>query len=177
MKIDDSGIWDGEVDQQYDAYLSGALNTFLRGNTVADFGCGWQGFYTESLKDSGINAVGFDGNPCTKLPLLIADLSRPLIINPVDWVICLEVGEHIPKERENALIHNCVSNSRKGVIISWAIPGQKGRGHVNCRPNDYIREKFALFNYKSDPKKAYDLRRASELPWFKNTIMVFRNNN
>jgi len=176
MKIEDNGVWNGEVKHQFDTYLCGALSTFFRGSTVADFGCGWTGLYTKFFTQCGIDVVGFEGNPCTKPPLIVADLSRPLVITPVDWVMCLEVGEHIPKERENALIYNCVSNSLKGVIVSWAIPNQKGRGHVNCRPNSYVEEKFTLFNYKRDGSQEYKLRKAAELPWFKNTVMVFRNN-
>lgn len=178
MEIDDRGIWLGEVKHQFDEPLADHLSTFFQGSTVADFGCGHKGFYTKHLKSNGVTTIGFDGNPYTQHPLIIADLSKPLILDgQLEWVLCLELGEHIPAKYESVLLHNCHSNNSKGVVISWGIPDQKGRGHVNCRPNSYVKEKFALFGYENDLEAETKMRESATLPWFKNTIMVFRKVN
>jgi hypothetical protein len=48
------------------------------------------------------------------------------------------VAEHIPPEYESIFIENLISCNRKGIILSWAIPGQGGHGHFNEKPNDYV---------------------------------------
>jgi hypothetical protein len=73
-------------------------------------------------------AKGYDGNPNTKTIsdglCDVAYLSKPQIFNKVDWVICLEVGEHIPKQFENILFDNMCNHATEGIIMSWAFPGQ-----------------------------------------------------
>lgn len=58
--------------------------------------------------------------------------------------------------------------------MSWAVPGQGGHKHVNNHSNDYIRELMALHGLKTDLDAEKTLRLVARLPWFKNTIMVFR---
>jgi len=174
FSVEDNGVWNGKVAHQFDEPLAEGLSQFFLGKTVADFGCGHEGYYTKYLKSKGVTTIGFDGNPYTKHPLIIADLSKPLILGgKLDWVLCLELGEHIPEKYESALLHNCVSNSAEGIVMSWAIPGQNGRGHVNCRSNEYVKEKLDLLGYDNDEDTQSELRSASTLPWFKNTLMVF----
>ena len=50
-----------------------------------------------------------------------------------DWVICMEVAEHIPREFEHVFLLNLVASAQKGVLLSWGLPGQNGIGHVNLR--------------------------------------------
>ena len=52
------------------------------------------------------------------------DLTTPNTLRVYDWILCLEVGEHIPKKYESVLIDNIASHARVGAVISWAIPGQ-----------------------------------------------------
>ena len=59
----------------------------------------------------------------------------------------LEVGEHIPKEYEDIFINNLHNNNNKGIILSWAILGQGGFGHVNEQNNDYIKSKMSNLGY------------------------------
>ena len=50
----------------------------------------------------------------------------------------LEVAEHIPLENEEAYLDNCCKLCEIGCILSWALPGQGGLGHVNEQPNEYV---------------------------------------
>jgi len=85
----------------------------------------------------------------------------------------LEVGEHIPSEFEQTFLDNLVVNKPKMIIVSWAIPGQVGDGHVNCQPNSYIEAQMKLRGYAINNAISMQLRSRSSLWWFKNTIMVF----
>jgi 2-polyprenyl-3-methyl-5-hydroxy-6-metoxy-1,4-benzoquinol methylase len=151
--------------------------------SVVDLGCGL-GFLVKELRDHQIKCDGFDGNPSTpeitswidsKPPCRVLDLSEPILFpQKYDWAISLEVGEHIPKEFEDEFINNLHNNNIKGIILSWAIKGQPGNGHINCQNNDYIKSKMCELGYINDMEAEKKLRDSSTLWWFKNTIMVFR---
>jgi 2-polyprenyl-3-methyl-5-hydroxy-6-metoxy-1,4-benzoquinol methylase len=67
------------------------------------------------------------------------DLSLPQFGLPVyDWILCLEVAEHVPKAYEEVLISNIVRHAREGVILSWARPGQEGYSHINNQSPEYV---------------------------------------
>ncbi len=84
------------------------------------------------------------------------------------------MGEHLPVQYETVFIENLHRNNTKGIVLSWAIEGQGGHGHVNERNNEYVRGRFEALGYTSDPVAEFYLRQHAALGWFKNTIMVFR---
>lgn len=181
-KISKNGFWldDSLVNHHFDETLANALLTFLKkeqATSIADFGCG-HGKYTLLLEQE-INTDGFDGNPNTKTLTnglcSVLDLSQPIQLEKkYDWILSLEVGEHIPKELENNFISNLDNNNTKGIILSWAIPGQGGHGHYNEQSNDYIKNRFLKLGYINDLEAEKFLRDNSNHWWFKNTIMVFK---
>ncbi len=142
---------------------------------MADLGAG-SGAYVAALNAAGIVCRGFDGNPKTAdIPdCEVADLSLPLDLGKFDWVLSLEVGEHIPAEYESTFLHNLDRHNNEGIALSWAVPGRPGRGHVNCRDNGYIKARLADLGYSNDLAAESTLRNQSELWWFRNTLMVFR---
>jgi len=183
-KININGFWEGvEIKSQhcYDKKLSDALLTFFKTEqvkTLSDFGCG-MGSYVQYFKQNNLNVSGYDGNPNT--PELtnntcdVLDLSKPIKFNtPFSWVMSLEVGEHLPKKFEDIFINNLHNNNENGIVLSWAVKGQCGDGHVNCQNNDYIKSKICKLGYINDTDAEEQLRKHSSLKWFKNTIMVFR---
>ena len=185
MSINKNGFFEGTTESScqhmYDRQLSDYLVTIFKNQSVVDLGCG-TGDYVKNFINNNINADGFDGNPNT--PILsgnicnVKDLSIPFLFkNSYDWVLSLEVGEHLPKIFEEIFINNLHNNNKKGIILSWAIEGQPGHGHVNCRNNDYIKEKIIKLNYTNDILTENKIRNISQLPHFKNTIMVFNKNN
>ncbi|MEB5212778.1 hypothetical protein RXR86_28735, partial [Pseudomonas aeruginosa] len=111
--------------------------------TVYDLGAG-PGFYSQFLKMRNMDVTSFDANNHLYLSLCQIhhfDLSKPVdLIGKADIALCLEVGEHIDAEFESIVINNICKLARNKIILSWAIPGQGGFGHVNCQPNDYIIE-------------------------------------
>ncbi|XP_069195069.1 uncharacterized protein [Procambarus clarkii] len=105
-----------------------------------------------------------------------ADLSSPATLGgPFDWVMSLEVGEHIPESGEKNFLDNLVKHACVGVVLSWAVPGQGGHSHVNCRSNDYVRKEMAAQGLESDKLAEVKLRKnVDQLTYFMNTLMVFR---
>jgi cyclopropane fatty-acyl-phospholipid synthase-like methyltransferase len=184
MSIHANGYWEGldaSSQHAYDASLGVSLTNFFKNENVTslvDFGCG-MGNYVKTFQENNINAIGFDGNPNT--PELtnnlckILDLSVPTKFDePFDWAMSLEVGEHLPQQFEDIFIYNLHNNNKRGIVLSWAIKGQGGHGHVNEQNTDYIKSKICDLGYLNDIKIENKLRQDSSLFWFKNTIMVFR---
>lgn len=147
--------------------------------SVLDLGCG-DGRYIKGLMEIGVDVMGYDGNPyvesITGGLCKVWDLTEVRELDDkFDWVLCLEVGEHIPEEFQNSLIQNIHLNNKKGILISWAVEGQGGSGHVNCRNNDYIENLFASLGYTLDKESSQKFRdSATNCYWFKNTFFVFR---
>lgn len=146
---------------------------------VVDLGAG-VGRYVSYYRSKGISAQGFDGLPDVDVQtnglvhhtdLTGQDLS---MIPLVPWVICLEVGEHIPVDKTDIFIDNLTSKAERGIILSWGVPGQGGVGHINLRTNSFIIEELIKRGFQYDATVSRDLRSAAQLSWFKNTIMVFR---
>lgn len=186
MEILDNGIWVGKDagnHHQFDNVLASAISILLKENNiknVIDIGCGL-GLYTKTLLDNGINCDGFDGNPYT--PQLTNNLCRVLNISEkvdydknYDAVLCLEVGEHIPKDKQDIFIKNLIDTHAKLIILSWAVPNQGGDGHVNELTNDKVIEIMNSKNYGLDYHSTLFLRNSiSNCWWFGISLLVFRN--
>lgn len=183
-EIHEHGYWSGEsaVKEHITDYpLADALADFFQSeqaHTIVDLGCG-TGNYVKVLRLHALEADGYDGNPDTeKLSggiAKVADLSQSLDLGKCyDWVLCLEVGEHLPQQYEKILINNIDSHNSEGVVLSWAVKGQGGYGHFNEQNNDYVKYLMASKGYVNDIAAENALRARATLWWFKNTIMVFR---
>ena len=182
--IHERGYWCGEdvaSAHVFDESLSIALVDFFKKEkveTIVDFGCGL-GDYVKSFLCNQIDCEGYDGNPDTyKISQGVAhtlDLSEPFFLEKkFDWVVSLEVGEHLPKEFESVFLDNLDRHSTKGIVLSWAVKGQDGYGHFNEQNNDYIKARMQEKGYYNDLNAEKELRCRACVPWFKNTIMVFR---
>lgn len=142
---------------------------------VVDLGCG-NGKYCNFWKNLGWNIQGYEGNKNVVDGGLVKymDLSKEQKIEKkYDLVICLEVGEHIPKEYETVFIDNLDKFTKNTLLLSWAVIGQKGKGHVNCKDNDEVISIFEKMGFMYDEKTSMLLRKNATLTWFHNTIMVF----
>ena len=173
---------DIQTEHAFDAKLCAQIKLFLKSEnakSIADMGCGLGNYTSELNKDGTFQCEGFDGNPAT--PVLTNDTCKVLDLSKshefgktYDWVMSLEVGEHIPKEYEHILIDNLCKSTEHGVILSWAIIGQGGAGHVNCQNNDYIIDVMGNKGFTYDSLASNEMRKNATLSWFKNTVMVFR---
>lgn len=177
-----TGAWNSKNlnEHSFDEQLAFLITHYLKDHNVStciDFGAG-DGSYTEYLNGSGIVTEGYDGNPYT--PELtngkckVQDLSVSFDLGKkVDCVLCLEVGEHVPKQFEQQFIENILHHAQRFVILSWAVPGQGGHGHVNCQENSYIKSIFASHGFLNKLYAENILRRFTKETWFHNSLMVF----
>ena len=108
-------------------------------NQVDDVGCGI-GTWASAAKELGVKVNGYDGHYVDLNQLLInpsefhsvdleTDLDLPLYS---DFVMCLEVAEHISPSRSEWLIQQ-LTKSADVVLFSAAIPYQGGVNHINER--------------------------------------------
>lgn len=188
VSIADSGYWTSSSlkGHYFDNSLAEALLNVLRllpVKTIADFGCG-PGWYVALLRRNGYDVQGYDGNPAVEemssgffddgFCCLNVDLTEELEAEePFDMVMSLEVGEHIPQTWETVFLDNLVRNARSHILLSWALDGPFGEGHVNCHTNEYIVERMKERGYTLNKPISRYLRMASTLWWFKDTIMFF----
>lgn len=181
MRISDRGFWNTDSYDRHrwdesmcDALIKMAIKKDVK--TAIDLGCG-NGYYTKRLIDSGIFCVGYDGNPHTQQMTnglcSTLDLSKPIELNQYDLVLSLEVGEHIPKEFEQIFIDNVCNCAENYIVMSWAIPGQSGTGHVNCRENSWVVEQMKSRNFSKTDDSNMLRKAVTNCDWFKNTILTF----
>ena len=106
------------------------------------------------------------------------DLTIPHVTLPMyDWVMCLEVLEHIPAQFEDVAVFNIATHARKGLLISWAPPGQGGYHHVNERGHAYVEQRFGAYCFSKDANLTSFIRLYSLVQWVRANLIVFRRNS
>ncbi|CAF3388509.1 unnamed protein product [Rotaria socialis] len=163
-----------------DQQLCLELSRFFSGSTVYDLGAG-MGQYTNCLREVGsVDSLAFDGaeniENASNGTVRFMDLSEPQpweILGVRDWVLSLEVAEHIPASFESTYLHNIDQANRKGIVLSWAIRNQPGFHHINCRNNSEVISILTSMGYKYNPHRSEQLRYQASLWWFRQTIMIF----
>ena len=91
-----------------------------------------------------------------------------------DWVMSLEVGEHLPLTclpTYTALLHRA---NRRGLLLSWARPGQPGKCHVSPRSPEALVAEFEGLGYALDEAETERARRNASFVWMKKNFMVLR---
>ena len=108
------------------------------------------------------------------LQVRFLDLTLPQYWLPrYDWVLSMEVLEHIPAKFETLVLDNIDRAAGHGVVLSWAVPGQGGFHHVNNRPPAYVNQTMFDRGFRMDLNTSHVLRNKATLPWLRNNIMVF----
>jgi 23S rRNA U2552 (ribose-2'-O)-methylase RlmE/FtsJ len=150
---------------------------FLEDKTIIDFGCG-NGKYVAYLESKGFDIAGIEGDGSTvteRIKFIEQDLTKPFGIECGN-AICLEVGEHIPAEYTKQFIDNLTNNTKDTIILSWALPGQEGYYHVNCKSNEWVQIEMENRGFKYMEEDTQLARNIVEdrFNYFKNTIMIFQ---
>lgn len=183
--ISPTGFWRGADAHKHhscSAPLARWIAEYLshrKGQRLYDIGCG-TGTYLRILGDHGFtNLVGYEGDPPAYPEvgwIRKHDLTTPLTVTPGN-VVCLEVAEHIPPQFEDTFLENLADACEDGanLILSWAVRGQGGDGHVNCRDNHEVMEIMGERGFKLLAEETSAARGViTELPWFRDTLFVFR---
>jgi SAM-dependent methyltransferase len=183
MTIAPTGYWTGDVTHKTSPVLATWIRGYLssyKSKCVYDFGCG-TGEYLKVLKLAGFKKLqGFEGSvPSNKVfdNIVQQDLTEPFKVKTKGAVICLECAEHIPAGFEDVFLSNISNACDSELIMSWAIPGQGGYGHVNeSTPTDVIK-RIRKYDLVYAPRATATARLAvvsDPCWWFKDTLLVFR---
>lgn len=163
----------------HDPALARAMAAMLpRETPVLDLGCGL-GAYLAALARVGYRCRGVEGTPGIAKAaafdgIVEADLAQPLELDwPRSSVISLEVAEHLRPEDEPQYLATIDRYCERWLVLSWAVPGQPGHGHINCRPNAYVYDRMTALGFELAARETFVLRDAATLPWFGRTLMVF----
>ena len=166
-----------------DANLVKSLSKFFKGKTVGSFGDG-PGAYKRDIEKLGEVKLydAYDGAPfCEETSegrVKFLDLTVPHFGMPVyDWIISLEVAEHIPDKFESIYIGNLVRHCREGIVMSWAGPGQTGLAHINRRPREYAINVIEQHGFVYNETASQQLCNAAIWAWLQDNIIVFVRQN
>lgn len=186
--IDSSGAWllPPNFMYKFDQSFANAVLDRVISGSVLELGAGL-GCYTSYFHDSGkISSIdGYEGAANVEAMsegfIKQADLTKDLTKEKdfargsFDWVVCMEVAEHIPAQFQYTFLLNIVTPARKGILLSWGLPGQIGIGHVNTRSNEYVIDIMKGLGFDFDEEKSNYLRNEAQSSWFKGSTMVFLN--
>lgn len=163
--------------------------------SAIDFGCGC-GFLIERIFRHGASKIlGIEGSSeaCeiwkseiiepVRDRLIIADITKPVDTDGTyDMAVCMEVAEHIHDEFQDVLVTKIASSANKWVWWTAAQPGQKGDGHINCRPLSYWENAFAKkTDFHANWEKTYIIKQSMlqhhaiclGYPWFRDNLIIF----
>lgn len=183
MGIKSTGAWEQDIADTghlFSYYLARWIANYLpKDKKIIDLGCG-KGTYLGYLYDRGFRDLqGVEGSQLNNFEfteIIVKDLSEPFNIGKGN-VLCLEVIEHIPNEFAEIVFDNICNHVDKGckAIISCAIVGQGGDGHVNCQPNLWAISNMERRGFKllcDDTQSARDVIE-NHCAYFKETLLIF----
>ena len=167
-----------------------ALGDIFAGMSVVDIGAGYGQyghFFDEAFTGPRrIRYIGVDGaqgvEAATDGFVRSIDVALPAIHDESlrsDWVMSIEVAEHIDHEDGEAIfLYNLDNLNTRGVVLSWAREGQFGHGHVNERNEDYVLCVMQLLGYDYDEEQSIELRAAVSTinaccNWLEQSVYVF----
>lgn len=146
---------------------------------VIDFGCG-KGTYLRMLDDNGFKQVGYEGTPGISeiAEANVHEMDITFLIEPdgeYGTVLCLEVLEHIPAKDESGVLLNLKNHCNGKLVLSWAIEGQNGHGHVNCRNAEYVIPTIEALGFKINFLETHSARQAAiaDTEFFGQSLYVF----
>lgn len=179
--IGKTGIWSEEEawTHAFSYYTAKYIGDYFEKDVpVIDLGCG-KGTYCSYLWSTGFKDVeGWEGSELKEIEfgnIFQWDLTKPVPVERKGNVLSIEVFEHIPKEHEAQFVENICNCCSGKLVISVAVKGQPGLGHVNCQDNDYVIALFESKGFKFQPERTAEIRSKVEphVDYLRNTLMIF----
>lgn len=153
------------------------LSAIPVGAGVIDLGAGL-GRYVRWMRQRGYDAVGYDAIPHVEREsgglVRHADLSTATAWEPRRWTLCVEVGEHVEREREAVVLDNLARSAKSGLLVSWAVPGQRGSGHVNCRTPEHVACELGARGWRLDEAATLGARKVAGRGWDRKLLVLRR---
>lgn len=102
---------------------------------------GYEYCYEESM--NGIKNAGLEDY------ILFGDATKSIQFDrKYDLAVSIEVAEHIPTEYSEQFVKNLINASNGMVLLTAALPGQGGTGHINCQPKEFWINLFEKHGWK-----------------------------
>lgn len=181
-----------------DERLFRAIKSLLEENAdpdehvIIDLGAG-VGRYVEALRKAGWRyTIGVDAIPdVNRLSdglVIEADLTDGSLWErmyasakgPPNWrpdvAMFIETAEHVPFEHHPNMWNNIADSVRTGglLIVSVAVPGQRGRGHVSCMLPESVANQLGLLGCRLDQSKTIAARKMAGKGWDKKLLVLRR---
>ena len=143
--------------------------------SILDIGAG-EGHAAQYFSDKGcyVWAVDKDKQAIANAvhPILRFDLTEGTLKLAVDMVYMAEFVEHLPE----AALPNLADTLQKTkwVVMTYAVPGQEGIGHVNLQDIPYWMDWMATNGFEIDSEKTNAVRLKAEHVHFKHRGLVFK---
>ena len=153
------------------------------GKTVVDLGAGL-GHYGKIYRRKSSKVagwVGYDGamnvGHVTNGLVKFMDLTQPdaadeRLCAAGDYVLSLEVGEHIPPQFMENYLRNIRCHAREGAVISWG--NQAGHMHVNNLPSETVIALMDKWGFEVDEKLTRKAKLAATYKYFQNNVIVYK---
>jgi len=171
----------------YDRSLAEYLaKSVFAGYTVVDLGAGLGHYGTIFRESSSLvqEWVGYDGamnvQSATDGMVRYMDLTQPHAADErpclgADWVLSLEVAEHIPTQYTDAYLRNVRCRAKVGAVLSWATPDQGGGlGHVNMKTEENTIAAVEKWGFAVDWELTKATREHATEAHFRKNIIVYK---
>jgi SAM-dependent methyltransferase len=90
-----------------------------------------------------------------------------------DLALCLECAEHLNPQQGTALV-DCLTASADIVIFSAAVPGQRGKGHINLRPLEYWKSLFERRGFRRRDVIRPRILHDRSIPfWYRQNVFLY----
>lgn len=164
--------------------IAASLTGEFEPTSAIDVGCG-TGALIASLERLGVRSLGFDHataalERCRRRGVTARRLDieqDPFPAVRADLAISTEVAEHLPESSADRFVE-LLTTLAPAVVVTAALPGSRGKDHVNEQPNEYWIEKFAARSFNYEREMAIRLRHEWEdggvAETFHRSLMVFK---
>jgi len=171
-------------------FLADLMIEHLKPKSVIDLGCGC-GFILEKMLINGIIDIHGIESSEEVIPFISENLIPFIDISDVllcayahyDLAVTIEVAEHIPEKDAAKFVNNICNSAEKFIWWTAAVPGQKGTGHINCKPQSYWESIFKEVGlFEPDWEQTYVLKQKMLVnhqlclgfPWLRDNFILWR---
>ncbi len=95
-------------------------------------------------------------------------------LDKYDWIISLEVAEHIPKQYELVFVDNLVRHAKEGIILSWAKIGQEGHSHINNKDFADVKILMEERGFYHDASASKAIKSKANFAWLRANTNIFK---
>ena len=145
--------------------------------TMVDVGCG-EGKQVEYARNMGIHAVGVDGCPALSIYKKLYFVRHNYVLGKADigeFDLCwsVEFVEHVHEQ----YVPNFMDTFARCrfLICTHAIPGQRGKHHVNCQEKKYWIDVCSKSGLEYDAEETDIIKNMAKMSHIREKGLFFRN--